>query len=160
MNAKSLILLVPLIAAASAQPPDAGGPPPHRPPPPWMVLDTDKDGVISASEIETAATSLKSLDHNGDGQLTRAELGPPPPPPFEESGDEEIPLPPPAPPVIHVLDADHDGAISATEIKDSAAALESLDKNGDGALSRREIHPHGPPPQGPPPGDERPPLED
>jgi hypothetical protein len=146
MNTKSLILLLPLLTAAAAQPPDAGGRPPHRPPPPWMVLDTDGDGVISADEIEAAATALKSLDHDGDGQLTRAELGPPPPPPREEEGENGHP--PPVPPVIHVLDSDHDGSISAQEMGNSAQSLASLDRDSDGILSPRELHPHGPPPRG------------
>lgn len=156
MNAKSLILFLPLLTAAAAQLPDTGGPPPHRPPPPWMMLDTDKDGEISASEIEAAAATLKSLDRNGDGRLTRAELGPPPPL-FEEGDENENPppMPPPPPPVIHVLDANQDGSISAEEMKDSAAALGTLDINGDGVLSPRELHPHGPPPRA-----GRPPLED
>ncbi|MCU0747919.1 MAG: hypothetical protein MUF13_00025 [Akkermansiaceae bacterium] len=158
MNAKSLLLFLPLLTAAAAQPPDVGGPPPHRPPPPWRVLDADRDGVISAEEIEAAAATLKSLDHNRDGQLTRTELHPPPPPRFEEDGENEMPLPPPpppAPPVIHVLDADHDGSISAEEMRKSAQALATLDKNHDGILSTRELHPHGPPPHS-----DQPPSED
>lgn len=119
-----------------------------------MMLDTDKDGEISASEIEAASATLKALDRDGDGRLTRAELRPPPPPPPFE-GDEENgnppPMPPPAPPVIHVLDADRDGIISAEEMKGSAAALATLDMNGDGILSPRELHPHGPPPHADPP---------
>lgn len=154
MNAKSLILFLPLLSAAAAQPPDGGGPPPHRPPPPWMVLDTDRDGVVSAVEIESASVTLKSLDRNGDGRLTRAELGPPPPPPpFEDDGEaESSPAgPPPAPPVIHSMDSDHDGSISAEELKRAAQSLAVLDRDGDGILSPRELHPDGPPPQGGPP---------
>jgi len=50
------------------------------PPPPLIVaLDADKDRVISAEEIENASEALKSLDKNGDGQLTREELRPKPP---------------------------------------------------------------------------------
>lgn len=42
---------------------------------PFMsVLDADKDGLLSADEIENAGTALKSLDKNGDGKLTRDEL--------------------------------------------------------------------------------------
>jgi hypothetical protein len=43
-----------------------------------MALDTNRDGVISADEITAASASLKTLDKNGDGQLTREEFGPPP----------------------------------------------------------------------------------
>ena len=64
------------------------------------------------------------------------------------------------------LDADHDGIISAAEIKNAAAALKTLDKNGDGIITPDEIRPEGPPrdggggpggarrEQGPPPQDD------
>lgn len=66
----------------------------QRPPPggrsvPRLVaaLDADKDGKISAAEIENAPESLKQLDANGDGELTPDELRPPgPPPPRFENG--------------------------------------------------------------------------
>jgi hypothetical protein len=45
------------------------------------VLDADHNGVIDQQEIANASAALKQLDKNGDGQLTREELGPPPPPP-------------------------------------------------------------------------------
>jgi hypothetical protein len=65
---------------------------------------------------------------------------------------------PPPPPVIHVLDANHDGVIDADEIANASKALLQLDKNGDGQLDREELRPplppeagpHGPPPFGPP----------
>lgn len=47
---------------------------PHEGNPFMSVLDADKDGVLSAEEIENAGTALKSLDKNGDGKLTRDEL--------------------------------------------------------------------------------------
>jgi hypothetical protein len=57
--------------------PEAG----RRPPPPIIAaLDLNHDGVISADEIAKAPESLKKLDKNGDGQLTRDELRPPHPP--------------------------------------------------------------------------------
>jgi Ca2+-binding EF-hand superfamily protein len=42
----------------------------------FAALDTDHDGVISADEIKNAAASLKTLDKNGDGQLTEDEVRP------------------------------------------------------------------------------------
>jgi hypothetical protein len=71
--------------------PPPGGPPPHHGPPPMPLfdaLDTNHDGVISADEIANASASLKTLDKNGDGQLTPDEYhphGPPPPPPAAAS---------------------------------------------------------------------------
>ena len=39
------------------------------------ALDADKNGEISAEEIDNAAAALKKLDKNGDGYLTRLEFG-------------------------------------------------------------------------------------
>lgn len=41
------------------------------------ALDADNDGTISGEEIRRSASALKKLDKNGDGKLTRDELGPP-----------------------------------------------------------------------------------
>ena len=50
----------------------------RRPPHPVLLaLDADRDGEISAAEIEKAAAALKALDGNEDGKLTRDELRPP-----------------------------------------------------------------------------------
>jgi EF hand len=44
-------------------------------------------------------------------------------------------------PVLAALDADHDGEISADEIKNSAAALRTLGKTHDGSLTPDELLP-------------------
>lgn len=51
----------------------------RRPPPsPLMeALDVNHDGVIDSNEIANAPAELKTLDKNGDGQLTQDELRPP-----------------------------------------------------------------------------------
>ena len=46
-------------------------------------------------------------------------------------------------PIIEALDADHDGTISAEELKNATAALMTLDKNKDGKLSEDEYRPAG-----------------
>jgi len=54
-----------------------GPPPGERPAPPVIAaLDTDRDGIISAAEIEAAPESLVTLDKNEDGFLTPQELQP------------------------------------------------------------------------------------
>ena len=53
-----------------------GGPGHHGPPPIIAALDTNDDGVISSTEIEGAVAALKTLDKNGDGELTMPELHP------------------------------------------------------------------------------------
>lgn len=45
-----------------------------------------------------------------------------------------------------LFDANHDGVISADEIRNAADALWRLDKNGDGKLASDELRPNGPPP--------------
>lgn len=44
-------------------------------------------------------------------------------------------------PVMAVLDADKDGALSAEEIAGAVAALKKLDRNGDGKLTSEELRP-------------------
>ncbi|MEW6077847.1 MAG: hypothetical protein AB1724_08550 [Thermodesulfobacteriota bacterium] len=70
---------------------------------------------------------------------------------------------PPSPPIFAVLDADHNSVISTEEIAQAPAALQKLDKNGDGRLTPDEYIP--PRPDGPfgPPGGNRagaPPKQD
>ena len=157
-----------LSASAYAKPPNGRperipqGPPPQGPPPQGppllIVLDTDRDGVLSDIEIKAAAEVIAKLDKNHDGKITIEELRMPPPP----RGGEGPQGPPPrdekrpVPPVIHALDADHDGTISAQEMQNAPESLKALDKNGDGELSPDEMRPQGPPPprEGPPSGDE------
>jgi len=61
--------------------PGEGGPGGGRgfsfpPSPIQTALDADKDGVISAKEIENAVAALRTLDKNKDGKLDRDELRP------------------------------------------------------------------------------------
>ena len=135
----------------------------HRPPPPiFAALDANHDGVIDADEIANASAALKTLDKNGDGKLTSDELRPPRPEGQKEGANSNRPhmnghRPPPSP-LVGALDANHDGVIDADEIANASAALKTLDKNGDGQLTRDELRPQGRPPgmnrQGPPPGDD------
>ena len=197
------------------------------------ALDSDHDGVISASEIANASKALLTLDKDGDGQLSVIEMRPnfgrgPGGPEgrrqerggpegrtqdvaaelvktlmaFDKNGDgklskDELPermqgmfdrgdtnkdgflttdeitkmavaqAPaggmqrrggpegrggPGGPggfmrgdPVMLALDTDHDGTLSADEIKNAPAALKKLDKNGDGKLTEDEVRPNFPP---------------
>ena len=42
----------------------------------FRALDKDDDGVIPPSELDGAASAVKSLDKNGDGVLNEQELRP------------------------------------------------------------------------------------
>jgi EF hand len=83
------------LIACGASPNDPPPPPPFGPPPPIMrVLDTDRDGTLSPSEIKNASKSLLTLDKNHDGKLTHSEMRPscPPGPPPKGQGppDERL----------------------------------------------------------------------
>jgi Ca2+-binding EF-hand superfamily protein len=101
-----------------------------------MALDTDRDGIISTSEIANSAVALLTLDKNHDNKLSAEECG--------------LGTPHPAGaalvfmrlhPVLAALDANHDGEISASEILNAPAALLTLDKNRDGQLTEGELLP-------------------
>lgn len=128
--------------AQSPEPKDKPEGPPPKPPvhPLWAALDTDKDGEISAEEIEKAAESIAKVDANNDGKITHDEVKPPRPP--EEQLAPKIKRPPP---VIAVLDEDQDGKLSAKEIRNADKALLTLDHNEDKELTQEEMF--GPPPQ-------------
>lgn len=157
-----------------AQQPEGPTPPPKPPhgrPAPRLLsaLDTDQNGVISAEEMAHAATALRTLDQNADGQLTSEEIGPPPPPaplpPHHPRGEGHgSPTPPHArshdkgpdhrpdkpvrtfpgrgsSPLVAALDTDRDHTLSSAEIEAATAALKTLDRNGDGQLTREELAP-------------------
>lgn len=126
------------------------------PPPPRIVrvLDGDHNRVISAEEIANAASALQTLDTNGDGLISRPEMGPPPPPKkseqkakakAREEGKPTTQRPRPKDPLIAALDADQDKSLSAEEVANAPAALAGLDKNADGQLTPKEFAP--PPPR-------------
>ncbi|MGH8024307.1 MAG: EF-hand domain-containing protein [Limisphaerales bacterium] len=145
-------------------PPDYNGPRRHHRPPPLpllLALDTNHDGIIDSNEIANASAELLTLDKNGDGQLASDEYLPPRPRKSNSSGRT---FRPPPSPLIEALDVNHDGIIDAEEIANAPAELKTLDKNGDGKLTRGEYCPPPPPgmgnddsdggpPQGPPADD-------
>jgi hypothetical protein len=102
------------------------------------ALDTDRDNVLSAAEIADAPSALRKLDKNHDGKLSAEECG------YRfEKRDFRLAFMR-IHPVLAALDADHNGEISSSEIKRAAAALLTLDTNGDGKLTEDELLPKPP----------------
>jgi Ca2+-binding EF-hand superfamily protein len=106
------------------------------------VLDADEDNVISAEEMQAAPDVLWRLDKNHDGKLSAEECGLRPDPNMDPALLPRLRLMfMRVHPVLAALDTNHDGEISASEIRNAAAALRTLDRNGDGKLVEGELLP-------------------
>jgi Ca2+-binding EF-hand superfamily protein len=169
----SWVALACLLSLISLRAPAQGGPPPRLV---LRALDTDKDGKLSAAEIQAAPQSLLTLDRNQDGQLTADELLPRPENSgatsdelvtqlmaFDKNGDGVLTsdeLPSRMQNLFTRADADHDGKLTADEIRGLAnrqampqggastqnagatrndPLLNALDMDHDGVISSTEI---------------------
>lgn len=113
-------------------------------PPIVAAIDTNRDGILDATEVGNSAAALGALDTNNDGVLTRDELmlkggrGPGRP-----DGASEGRPGPGRPPFVGGLDANEDGTLDATEIANAPTILAALDRNADGSVTRDEMRPEG-----------------
>lgn len=115
--------------------------------PVFLALDADKDGTISASEIENASKALAKLDKDGDGALSPEELRPD----FAAMARDGIPRggqsgPNGAPGkemmarMFEQRDENKDGKLSGDEIPERMQQnLSRMDENGDGAIDKSEM---------------------
>jgi hypothetical protein len=117
------------------------------------VIDADKNGEVSSTELANAPAAIRTLDANGDGIVSADELRPmrpanaPTPPanaparPADASRPADGTHPRPVDPVMLALDANSDGSLSAAEIANAASSLAALDLNKDGKLTPDELRP-------------------
>ena len=155
-----------------------------------LTLDKNGDGKLTWDEYMGRRPGPPRDENNGDAG------GPPDGPPPGQPGDDTNAPPqggmgqdgppggpdqvgpgfghgrhhPPIPAIVRALDVNHDGIIDSNEIANASAELLTLDKNGDGKLTRDEYMGKRPgrPPQdgaggndGPPngPPDDAPPMQ-
>jgi hypothetical protein len=95
------------------------------------ALDTNRDGVISDSEIRNAAAALRTLDSNGDGKLVENELRP----------DRAVLM---ASNIMLMLDANGDGKLFPSERKGPIAVrfrdvLDRADRDGKGYVTEEDL---------------------
>ncbi len=103
-------------------------------PPPRLVLqalDTDGDGQLSAGEIQAASASLLKLDKNHDGQITGDEYSPKLQ--DQTAGSDLLTR-------LMALDKNGDGVLTKEELPDRMQAMFARgDANHDGKLTADEI---------------------
>ncbi len=106
------------------------------------ILDTDRDGVISAGEIQQASTKFAAMDRNGDGKITEDEVRPQGGPPRGDGrGGESIGMSPED--TVNTLmqfDKNKDGKLTKEEVPERMQGIFARnDGNQDGVLTREEL---------------------
>ena len=103
-----------------------------------QMMDTNKDGVISATEHAAGAKAkFGKLDADGDGRVTAAEMDTA----HSGAGAGESAAPAmSSAEKIKTIDTDGDGAITAAEHENGSRSMfTKMDANGDGNLSAEEM---------------------
>lgn len=107
-------------------------------------IDTDKDGVLSQTELTTYVDQQEAERRKEDAERLKAQQEkeaavPPPPPTLEPQGQ---PRPPQrVAPLMAALDTNKDGDLSAEEIANAPAAIRTLDTNRDSKITAEEMRP-------------------
>jgi Ca2+-binding EF-hand superfamily protein len=109
-----------------------------------MSFDKNKDGVLTADELpERMRTIFARADKNKDGKLTPGEIRQTATRTGSPNGRQGGPASASGmmrmDPILNALDTDHDGMISAAEIKTASASLLTLDVNHDGSITADEM---------------------
>lgn len=107
----------------------------------FKALDTNEDGTLSAEELTAATASLKKLDRDGDGQITRREIMPMMPPGGAPAARRPgLGNPQQMLERLKQLDRNGDGKLAADELPPFLQGrFEKLDSNGDGSIDQDEL---------------------
>lgn len=96
------------------------------------VIDRNGNGTIEADEIDMAVVSLRKLDRNKDGKVTRDEVG--------GSASESSRRFVRRLPSLSSLDKDSDGKINKEEAPERMREnFDRTDTNGDGFIDSKEF---------------------
>jgi Ca2+-binding EF-hand superfamily protein len=95
-----------------------------------VIFDVDKDNRVTGDEYDGPAGAFRKFDADGDGTVTYDELYPE----RMQAARESAPKPEQAN-ALQTLDKDGDGKVSRAEFAGSDAAWRRLDANGDGWLT-------------------------
>jgi Ca2+-binding EF-hand superfamily protein len=88
------------------------------------TMDINNDGKISRDEWKGKPEAFNRIDKNGDGSITREELG--------EAARRQGGR-------LNQMDTNNDGKISRDEWKGNPKRFDRLDANGDGVITKEEI---------------------
>jgi Ca2+-binding EF-hand superfamily protein len=104
----------------------------------FAMMDTDKDGKVSAAEHAAGAKAMfEKMDTNKDGKVTAAEMTAAHP---AVTGHAAKKSDMSAADKIKAIDSDGDGVITADEhAKASEAMFAKMDTDKDGYLSKKEM---------------------
>ena len=138
LNAAVAIACLSLAAGTAGAADTPAGPPPDAR---WNALDTDGDGRVSRAEAEAGAPGMarnfERLDTDADGQLTREEIR-------AQQAQMREQVRARADQRWAAADTNRDGAIDLAEAQTgmprAAENFGRLDADGNGLLSREEMH--------------------
>lgn len=129
---KPLLFLTLCTSAVAFAQGGPGGPRTPQPRPLLLALDLDKNGELSAAEIDAATASILTLDKNGDGILTQDEFLPRSPG-MSASADEQVAL-------LMSFDKNNDGVLTTDELPARMQGMFTRgDRDHDGKLTADEI---------------------